>query len=237
MLTGSLYQQSFPTFLRPDKDTTGYINCSPEDLNILLFHMTKNQNVVIKYNLKSKVEIAFETQNGRDFYFYPDKTNVTIKGRERLSKGLDGFIEKYYSDQAIEIVTKLHLLFVPERYNKKYYKTTYFTLKIDFTAQENQDKYKDVRIDSLKNNELTKLTLSKQGNLRLFGAKYLKQKKYHLAMIYYREAYFVHKDVESAMLLGNLWLAMGDSTAACDHWREAATLGDSTAIKLIQSCN
>ncbi len=225
-----------PDFLDPKIDSVAFINCTQETLDTIIWYVKKNPKFIIDNNITCTAKVVSTIEKDFSTLIRSDD-NITIKLilRNKISKKYYYEIKKYYTEQARLIVGNLYGLFIPTRKNGIYSASSFY-LNIDFSKGENP------QIDSLKSdvfqkNDLSFQTIQKNNKLREKGIRMLKDKKPQLAFVYFRMAYITNKDIESLVLLGNLWDIMGEPETACYHWKKAVELGNKNAENLIIKCN
>lgn len=227
-----------PAFLDPKIDTVAFVNCSQGTLDTIISYARKNPKFIIDNNVSCSVKIVFFIE--KNFMIYTNATNddditMNLVLRNKVSKKYSDKIRRYYSDQTKLIARNLDGLFIPDRVNGEYYKTIFY-LNIDFTKGEDGPAVDSLKSKVFQVDDLSNQSIEKNKKLREKGIQMLKNKKPQLGLIYFNMAYYVNNDVESAILLGNLWDVMGESKIACHYWKKATELGNKQAESLIKKC-
>jgi hypothetical protein len=225
-----------PKFLDPKKDTVAFINCQNDLFDSLIFSITQNPKFVIDHDIKCSAKIHFIIRENFSISVSMfDGVILNIAFKDKISKKYADQIRKYYEDQTIKIATNLYGVFIPDRINGEYLPTKFY-LNIDYNKNELQAPKDSILSNKFDPLELSKLSISKNKKLRSKGLEMLKNKNPQLALIYFRMAYFRNQDLESVVMLGNLWNAMGEKRVACQHWNIAANKGNTQAQELILNC-
>jgi hypothetical protein len=223
------------SFLDPKIDTVAFINCSKETLDTIISHSKSNPKFIIDNDISCNARVNFSIEKDFTILIGQDDVNVNLVFRNKQSKKYSDEIRKYYKDQAIKITLNLFGLFVPDRVSGQYYSTKFY-LNIDFTKGEDMAQVDSLKSKVFKIDDLSDQSIAKNKKLREKGIKMLKNRKPSIALVYFRMAYYVNKDIDSVVLLGNLWDIMGEPEAACYHWKKAAELGNKQAESLIKKC-
>jgi hypothetical protein len=225
-----------PKFLDPKKDTVAFINCQRDLFDTLISSITQNPKFVIDHDIKCSAKIYFTIRkNFAITVSIHEGVILNTVFKDKISKKYADKIRKYYEDQTMKIATNLYGVFIPDRVNGEYLPTRFY-LNIDYNKNELITPKDSIISEKFDEHELSSATISKNKRLRSKGLEMLKSKNLQLAFIYFRMAYFINQDVESVVLLGNLWNSIGEKKAACHHWNIAANKKNAQAQELILNC-
>jgi hypothetical protein len=224
-----------PKFLDPGKDTVAFVNCSQETFDTLIKYVRRNPKYVIDKDISCRVNVICTIFENFDIGVGTDAIKVYLGFKDKKSRKYETEIRNFYIDQARRIVTNLYGLCIPERKNGTYLPSK-FSIDIDFIKGDKRLVNDTLESEQFDKEELSYETIRYNNRLRVKGMELLKAKKPQLAFIYFRMAYFINKDIESVVLLGNLWNVMGEPDTACKTWKMAADKENRQAQELIKNC-
>lgn len=225
-----------PAFLDPKIDTSAFVNCTEETLQTIIAYIKRNPKFIIDNGVACTAKVYFTINPDFSISVKSNEIFVNLAFKDKKGREYASEIKKYYEEQSAKIARNMYGLFIPTRV-KGQYSASKFYINIDFTKGDESLSSDSVKSRTFDINELSYQTNLYNSKLREKGIEMLKVKKPELAFIYFRMAYFINKDVDAVVLLGNLWDVMGEPDTACKHWRQAMQLGSKQAEDLVKKCS
>lgn len=225
-----------PAFLDPKIDSIAFINCNQETLDSIISYVRKNPKFVVENLSSCKAKVLFTIEKNFSINIKVDEVQIMTVFKDKKSRKYSESIKKYYEDQVIQITLNLFGLFIPQRVNGEYYPSKFY-INIDFLKGDRTSLSDTIKSRIFDSNDLSNTSISMNHRLKEKGIELLKKKKPLLAHIYLRMAYYISKDVDAVVLLGNLWDVMGETETACLYWNQAIKLGNMQAKDLIKKCD